>query len=121
MRDYYLPNYTRRLKAGWAIANTGGNIRAFARSEGVTVAAISRWLTVHNLDTLRSALKSGRYSWGLKPEAENRRAQRIAYALKANLPMRRVAEAEGVSDAAISYWRQKNWTLVDDYLRGEAA
>ena len=121
MRDRYIPAFTARLKSGWAIVDADGNLSDFAKAEGVSKAAISKWLATHNLDALHAALKSGRNSWGLPPEAEERRAVLVADALKANQPMRRVAEAEGVSDAAISYWLKRNWTLVEDHLSGEAA
>lgn len=116
MRDRYIPEFTRRLQAGWAIADAGGSQGAFATAEGVSDAAISKWLREHRLDALRDALQSARHNRGLPAEAEERRASRIASALRAKIPMRRVAEAEGVSDAAICFWRQKNWTLVDDYM-----
>lgn len=103
-----------RTRLGWLVASEGGNVTDFAKREGISKAAMCHWLQRTKQVELHEQLKSGRRGCGLTTEAEDERARLIANALRAGVSMAAVARSLGVSGAAISVWRKRNWTLVHD-------
>jgi transposase-like protein len=105
-----------RIAVGWAVVSEGGNTQDYATRLGISRARVHQWLNAHQQTDLYDALKSGRDRRTLPDDRAARRSALIAEAVLGRRTMASVARIEGVSPAAISFWKDRNWIAVDDIV-----
>ena len=91
-----------RRANGWRIASEGGNMRDFAKAEGISPAAISKWLQMW--PELHNALADGRHASTVSPETAEHRLRTVALADLAGRSRSSAARELGLSAPGLKYW-----------------
>lgn len=97
-------------------AATGRSFSDLARAFGCSRVAVYIWLARHEMDETHAALKSNGRK-GVRCRGDE--AERIRLVAEAEMGLRTfrsVARRFGVTDAAISLWRSRNWIAVHEEI-----
>lgn len=105
-----------RIAVGWAVVSEGGNSQDYADRLGISRARVHKWLNINGQTDLYDALKAGRCRRTLPDHVQARRAALLAEAAMGERTLTSIAKIEGVTVAAISFWRDRNWIAVDDIV-----
>ncbi len=103
----------RRVR-GWAIAEAGGNITDFARAEGVSTAAVWKWLQMW--PELYRALLDGRNQSELSGDEADYRLRTVALSDIAGRSRSSAARELGLSPPGLLFWLRRRQCELQDMI-----